>query len=83
MPRRWALAKQIAGEIGRGDADRAGDDRGESLALLAGKAVAGRGDHRDVHRRELADQLRDLLAVAAVGGKPVLGVVSAVGQATY
>ena len=67
-------------KVGRRHADRPGDDRGESFALLTGKAIAGRGDDRDVHRRELADQVGDLLAVSAVVGKPVLSVVSSVGK---
>ena len=49
VPSRWALRQEIAREVGRGHADRAGDDRGESLALHPGEAVAGRGDHGDVH----------------------------------
>ena len=38
VPSRWALLKQIAREIGRGHADRTGDDRRESFALLAAQS---------------------------------------------
>ena len=50
------------------------------FALLAGEAVAGRRDDGDVHGRELPDQLGDALAVSAIVGEPVLGVIPAVGQ---
>ncbi len=44
------------------------------------EAVARRGDHGDVHRRELADQLVTCWPAPAVVGEPVLCVVSTVGQ---
>ena len=75
------VARELgAGRVGRGHADRVGDDGREPDPLLSGEAVAGGRDDRDIQGIELADESGDLLADPAVLGEPVLGVVIAIGH---
>ena len=72
---------ELVAGVGRGHADRVGDDRGEALPLgLAVEAVAGGGDDRDVQRVELADRPGDLPGRPRRPGEPVGRVVAAVGD---
>ena len=79
-PQPLGVGDEMIRGVGRRHADRVGDDRGETLTLRAVEAVTRGGDDRDVESVELAHEVRDLLADAAVVGIPVRGVVAAVGE---